>query len=38
VKAAILDTQASVKAQHPWLGHGFKWWLALHTALAGLGH
>jgi len=38
VKAAILDTHASVKAQHAWLGHGFKWWLTLHTALAGLGH
>lgn len=37
VRAAILDTQASVKAQHRWLGHGFKWWLTLHTALAGLG-
>ena len=37
VRAAIMDTQASVKAQHRWLGHGFKWWLTLHTALAGLG-
>jgi MSHA biogenesis protein MshM len=37
VKAAILDTQASVKAQHRWLNHGFKWWLTLHTALAGFG-
>lgn len=37
VKAAILDTQASVKAQHRWWSHGFKWWLAVHTALAGVG-
>lgn len=37
VKAAILDTQASVKAQHRWLGHGFKWWLTWHMTLAGLG-
>lgn len=37
VKAAILDTQSSVKAQHRWLEHGFKWWLALHTAMAGWG-
>lgn len=37
VKAAILDTQASVKAQHRWLEHGFKWWLTLHATLAGFG-
>lgn len=37
VKAAILDTQSSVKAQHGWLGRGFKWWLMLHMAMAGLG-
>jgi MSHA biogenesis protein MshM len=37
VRAAIMDTQASVKAQHRWLGHGFKWWVTLHTAMAGLG-
>ncbi len=37
VKAAILDTEASVKAQHDWLSRGFKWWLNLHTALATVG-
>lgn len=37
VKAAILDTEASVKAQHDWLSRGFKWWLNLHVALATVG-
>lgn len=38
IRAAIMDTQASVKAQRQWLGHGFKWWLSFHIALAGMGH
>lgn len=37
VKAAILDTQASVKAQHRWLNLGFKCWLTLHCGLASVG-
>ncbi len=36
-KAAILDTQASVKAQHRSLRHGFRWWLGVHAAMAAMG-
>ncbi|MDP8566649.1 ExeA family protein [Methylophilus aquaticus] len=36
-KAAILDTQASVKAQHRSLRHGFRWWLGVHAAMAAIG-
>lgn len=34
VKAAIMDTQASVKAQHRWLNVGFLFWLHVHSGLA----
>lgn len=37
VKAAILDTQASVKSQRRSLQHGFRWWVNLHAAIAAMG-
>jgi len=37
MKAAVLDTQASVRGQHPWATNFFKLWLALSAAGASLG-
>lgn len=37
VKAAIMDTQASVQAQRRWLTGGFSWWLQMHALMANCG-